>query len=93
MYATQGRLEEAGASYCEALDLARSRGLKYVEARVLHWMGLLSMQRGDEREAQRRLEDALTLFRRLGARPYVARTAEVLESLSAGSSAARERAR
>jgi tetratricopeptide (TPR) repeat protein len=80
--ALQGRVDDAERSFAEALDVARLRGLPYVEARTLYWMGLLDLERGAHRSAAGRLEEALAIFCRLGACPDAQRTEAALQAVS-----------
>lgn len=48
------------------------------EARVLVQMGVLQMQRGEPEQARERLEEALAIFRRLGAKKDIEQTEAVL---------------
>ncbi|HEX5547944.1 MAG TPA: tetratricopeptide repeat protein [Ktedonobacterales bacterium] len=76
----QHRLEGAGAarSLDEALALARSMAYPYAEARALYEQGRLRASAREWRQARDRFEDALGIFRRLGARPDIARTEQEL---------------
>jgi tetratricopeptide (TPR) repeat protein len=66
----------------EGLALARGMPYPYAEARLLHVSGALHAQKGEPEPAHQRLEEALAIFRRLGARKDVERveqaTAELL---------------
>lgn len=83
--ALQGRAAEAQRSFEEALDVARLRGLPYVEGRTLYWMGLLDLERGDQGAAEGRLDAALAIFCRLGACPDQRRVEAALQAMSAAS--------
>jgi hypothetical protein len=50
----------------------------YEEARILHAFGLMWGQKGEKARAREYLEEALTIFRRLGAKPDIERTEQVL---------------
>ena len=66
----QQRWAEAERCLEEGLALARSMPYPYAEARLLHVHGCLPIQKGEPEAARERLEVALALFRRLGARMY-----------------------
>jgi tetratricopeptide (TPR) repeat protein len=70
----QGRDEEATGVLSEGLALARSMPYPYREACILEQMGILQQQRDDPEQAQARLEEALAIFRRLGAKKDIERT-------------------
>jgi hypothetical protein len=63
------------------LALTREIGLPYIEAQLLHDYGQLDLKRGNNQQARTRLEAALAIFQRLGARPDV----EVVEQALAAS--------
>jgi hypothetical protein len=73
-----GRWVEAAASLEEGLALAGAMPYLYGESRLLHVYGQLHAQRGDLRAARERLEAALAIFRRLGARKDVERAEQDL---------------
>jgi hypothetical protein len=50
----------------------------YAEARILVQMADVHKQRGEQEQARERLEEALTIFQRLGARKDIERTEEML---------------
>jgi tetratricopeptide (TPR) repeat protein len=72
------RWEEAEGAFTEAVSLARVMPYPYAEGRALHESGVSYLQRGERERARRRLEEALAIFRRLGARPDVERTEQIL---------------
>lgn len=67
VFARQERFEEAEGAYDEGLGLARSLPFPYAEARLLHQLGRLKEHCQQPEEARRHLQEALTIFRRLGA--------------------------
>jgi tetratricopeptide (TPR) repeat protein len=73
----RGRTAEARQALDDALSLARATPYPYGEARTLHAYGLIDLREKPE-EARRQLEDALTIFRRLGAHPDIERVEAVL---------------
>jgi tetratricopeptide (TPR) repeat protein len=75
-----GAFAAAETAFAEALEHARAMPWPFAEATIHFEWGLLERARGREDAAVRRLQEALTLFRSLGAEPY-ARL--VKESLSA----------
>jgi tetratricopeptide (TPR) repeat protein len=66
----------------EALEIARARTDPNNEGRALHQLGLMLIGRGDIEEAQTRLEEALAIFRRLGARKEIERAEEARRQLA-----------
>lgn len=76
-----GRWEEAEGSFDEALSTARHIPYPYAEGRTLLELGLLDSHRGEPGRGRERLEQALAVFRRLGARPYIRRTEEALADI------------
>jgi tetratricopeptide (TPR) repeat protein len=77
----QERWQEAEAALGEGLALARRIGYPYGEARLLQAYGELFAQTGQPEAARERLEEALAIFQRLGARGDVVRAEQVLSSL------------
>ncbi len=63
----QGATEEAVRAFDEGLGIARALPFPYEEARILFQLGWLEQQRGNPEKARVRLDDALVIFRRLGA--------------------------
>jgi adenylate cyclase len=78
----QSRVEEAERALQEGLELARSLPCPYAEARILYQLGLLEQHRGEPAEARQQLEEALMIFRRLGASKDLEWTEEVLGELA-----------
>jgi transposase len=66
----------------EGLTLARRMPYPYAEARLLHVYGLMHAQKGEPERARERLEAALAIFRRLGARKDAERMEQALAKLS-----------
>ena len=66
----------------EGLALARSMPYPYAEARLLHVHGQLLAVQGEPELARKRLEAALAIFRRLGARKDLERTEQLVATLS-----------
>jgi tetratricopeptide (TPR) repeat protein len=64
----QGRWEEAERALEEGLAWATSMPYPYAEGRLLHAYGQMHTARGEPGPARQRLEAALAIFRRLGAR-------------------------
>lgn len=77
----QNRWHEAEAALSEAVSLARSMSYPYAEAQALYEWGLMHMQCGRPDQARERLREALAIFSRLGARPYVERIERALGGL------------
>jgi len=77
----QARWIDAERFLEEALALARPMPYRYAEGRLLHLSGLLCLDRGEPRPARERLEAALAIFRRLGARQDIERAEQVLDEV------------
>jgi tetratricopeptide (TPR) repeat protein len=77
----QGRLDDAEQDLHEALPLAHALPYPYAEGRLLHDFGQLHIQKAEREPAQERLEAALAIFRRLGARKDSERTEQLLATL------------
>lgn len=83
----QGRWEDAGHAFQEALGLTRAMGYPYEEGRTLYeWGAMLTCQGAAQGalgetwpRAHERLEAALTIFLRLGARNDAARAEQRLQ--------------
>jgi transposase len=78
----QSLWEVAEHSLDEGLALARELPYPYAEARLLHVSAQMHIQRGELEPARARLEGALAVFRRLGARQDTAQVDRALASLS-----------
>ncbi len=59
--------------------LARPMPYPFAEGRLLHAYGVLSQEKGEPRQARAYLEEALAIFRRLGARAEAARAQRALD--------------
>jgi tetratricopeptide (TPR) repeat protein len=71
-----GRREDwdgAERAFTEGLSMTRNHGLPFAEARTLHQYGVMSASRGEVDWARQRYDQALTIFRRLGAGPWIRR--------------------
>jgi hypothetical protein len=77
----QERWAEAESALEEGLDLARAMPHPYAEARLLHLSGDLHGQQGETALARERLEAALAIFQRLGARQDLERVERAIEEL------------
>jgi tetratricopeptide (TPR) repeat protein len=64
----QERWDEAESSLEEGLALARKMPYPYAEGRLLHVYGQMHVAKGEPVPARERLEAALAIFQRLGAR-------------------------
>jgi tetratricopeptide (TPR) repeat protein len=78
----QRRRERAETTFQEALALARTMAYPYAEARILVEYGLLHGQRGEPDPARKRLEEALAVFQRLGAKKDIERTEQALAGIN-----------
>jgi hypothetical protein len=76
-----GQGEQATAPLDEGLALAPTLPYPYGEARLLAVYGRLHAQQGQPEQARQRLEAALAIFRRLGARKDAERTEHQLAAL------------
>jgi hypothetical protein len=74
----QGRWEDAERPLEEGLSLARSMPYPYGEGRLLHAAGEMHVRKGEPEPARQRLEAALAIFRRLGARKDAERVERAL---------------
>jgi transcriptional regulator with XRE-family HTH domain len=74
----QGCWAKAKQALEEGLALARSMPYPYAEARLLHVSSALHAQKGEPEPACERLEAALAIFRRLGARKDAERVEQAL---------------
>jgi tetratricopeptide (TPR) repeat protein len=77
----QERWPEAEQALEEGLTLARSMPCPYAEGRLLHVCGEMHAQKGAPGLARKRLEAALTIFRRLGARQDAAWVEQAITDL------------
>jgi hypothetical protein len=77
----QSQWAEATQTFEDALFLARSMTMPYLEGRILYEYGRMHGARGEGEQARERLEEGLVIFRRLGARPYTERTEQALRDL------------
>jgi tetratricopeptide (TPR) repeat protein/transcriptional regulator with XRE-family HTH domain len=82
LLAEQGRWEEAEPVFRDGCALASAIPYPFGKARILYEWGRSCLKTGAPAEARSRLEDALAIFRRLGARPYIERTEQALERLT-----------
>jgi tetratricopeptide (TPR) repeat protein len=79
--ARRGRWAEARGAIEEGLSLARQMSYPYGEARLLLASGELHAQAGQPEPPRKRLEAALAIFRRLGARKDMERVEQLLAAL------------
>ena len=78
--ARQHRWEDAENVFAEAVSLGRQMHFPEGEAEALYAYGLMYLQKGQPAMARKRLEEALAIFRRLGARAYIERTEQALHA-------------
>jgi len=76
------KMQAAQRSLAEARSLAAAMPHPYAEARILFEQGQVHALEGEIQRARSRLEKALAVFRRLGARKDVQRTEHVLTELA-----------
>jgi hypothetical protein len=77
----QEQWAEAMRALEEGLALAQSMPYPYAEGRLLHVYGQMHAQKGEPGSARERLEAALAIFRRLGAREDIERAELALTTL------------
>jgi hypothetical protein len=77
----QGRWEDAERILEEGLSLARSMSYPYAEGRLLQVYGEMHEVKGGPEPARERLEAALAIFRRLGARKDIERVEQTLGTM------------
>jgi tetratricopeptide (TPR) repeat protein len=77
----QSRWAEAEQALVEGLTLARAMPQPHAEARLLSLEGEMHAQKGEAGRARERLDEALAIFQRLGARTDVERTEQALSAL------------
>lgn len=77
----QERWADAERSLEDGLTLAREIGMPYTEALLLQEYSHLHVARGQPKAARACLQDALAVFRRLGANPHVEQAAQALAQL------------
>jgi hypothetical protein len=84
-----GHWAAATEALAEGLALARSPSAPYPfsEAGILHVWGQLHLHRAERAAARERLEAALAIFQRLGARPFAAQVEQDLAALDAEATA------
>lgn len=74
LLARQDRWDDAGLAFTRAATEAHALPYPYSEARAYYEHGIMQIQKGELQEARKKLDLALALFQRLGARPYIERT-------------------
>lgn len=79
--AAKGDYERAGSTFEEVIATVRQVSSPYAEACALYEYGLLYLKQNALDLARTRLEEALQIFERLGARPYIERTHHALMSI------------
>lgn len=78
----QGRWKEAERAFDESLPLARAMPFPYAEARILREYAQMRARKGEPDEAKHRLQEALAIFQRLGAKKDIERTDRALAELT-----------
>jgi exonuclease VII small subunit len=78
----QDRWEEALRTLNEAVALGQSSHDPYAEALAHYERGMMHVRKGEGQQARGKLWEARTIFRRLGAQPYIERTEQALAELS-----------
>src|SRR5579872_1452541 len=77
----RGRWEEATQAFEQAVSLAQNMPFPWGEGAALYEQGIMLSHRGAANAARRRLEEALVIFRRLGARPHAERAEQAYANL------------
>ena len=77
-----GDIAGAGAVLDDLLDLTRSTPNPFAEAQALAEYGQLEAKRDRPRAARERLGEAITIYRRLDAQPFVEQTQRALAQLA-----------
>lgn len=80
--AVDRKWEQVEPLFEEAVSVARSMPYPYAEARALFEWGRVLDEKGEPGKARKRLQDALAIFRRLGAIPYIERTKRALTDVT-----------
>jgi tetratricopeptide (TPR) repeat protein len=82
MVATQqGRWEEAERHFQEGIALTRSIEAAWPQSRTLYHYGLFLATKGEPYQACQAMKEALSIFTRLGSRPYIERAEDQLRAL------------
>lgn len=76
--AAQGRIAEAREEFDAGLALARYMGMPFEEGTLLYHSGLAMLAAGDLEEGRQQFREALEIFQRLGAAPYVELTEQTM---------------
>ena len=76
------RRKEAQHAFQDAVLLARGMPHPYAEARALYEWGMMQSRERPSPRGRALLKEALVIFERLGARPYIQRTQQALAQLS-----------
>jgi tetratricopeptide (TPR) repeat protein len=76
--AAQGLIAEAREEFDAGLAMARSMGMPYEEGTLLYHSGLATVAAGDRQTGRQQLAEALDIFQRLGAAPYIERTEQAM---------------
>jgi tetratricopeptide (TPR) repeat protein len=87
LMAARGRWTAAERDFEEAVRLAQGMPWPYLEARGRLAWGVTRGKQGERDAARTQLEEALDIFRRLGARPFMDRTQQALTELGKATSA------
>jgi tetratricopeptide (TPR) repeat protein len=77
----QGRWDEAHSTLEEGLELARVMPYPYMEGRLLQVYGRMHARTGEPHLARERLEAALAIFRRLGARKDIEQVEQAVAAI------------
>jgi tetratricopeptide (TPR) repeat protein len=77
----QRRWTDATHAFEEATTMAHAMSYPYAEARTLYKLGLMHSEREAPQQARQCLEEALAIFQRLGAQPYIEWTEQALAEL------------
>jgi tetratricopeptide (TPR) repeat protein len=80
------RWDEAEQSFEDAVTLLQGIPHAYGKAQVLFRYGAMLKEKGEPERARQLLQEPLTLFRQLGARPYISEVEHILQESAAETS-------
>jgi tetratricopeptide (TPR) repeat protein len=81
LFSRQRRWTDARHTFEQATAMAHAMSYPYAEARTLYELGLMHGETDAPQQARECLEEALAIFGRLGAQPYIERTEQALAEL------------
>ena len=81
LFSRQRRWTDARHTFERATAMAHAMPYPYAEARTLYELGLMHGETDAPQQARECLEEALAIFQRLGAQPYIKRTEQALAEI------------